>query len=114
MITESAALRIALTTVGSADEGRRLGRLLVERRLAACVNLVPGLTSIYRWKGAVEEQSEILLLIKTTAESLPDLEAALRELHSYQLPEFLALNISAASRHYLDWVLESVGASSGS
>ncbi len=108
MPAEATPARIALTTVGSFEEGRRLARLLVERRLAACVNLVPNITSIYRWLGAVEEAAEVLLVMKTTAEMLPALEAAVRELHSYEVPEFLALAVEAGSQPYLDWLLEPV------
>jgi periplasmic divalent cation tolerance protein len=106
---KAASVRIALTTVSSIEEGRRLARLLVERRLAACVNLIPGLTSIYRWQGAVEEAAEILLVMKTSAEQLPALEAAVRELHSYEVPEFVALNVESGSQPYLEWLLGSVG-----
>jgi periplasmic divalent cation tolerance protein len=102
------AVRVALTTVGSLDEGRRMARLLVERGLAACVNLVPNLTSVYRWQGAVEEADEVLLLMKTTAEKLSALETAVRELHSYQVPEFLVLDVTAASQPYLDWLLSAI------
>jgi len=105
---EAASVRIALTTVGSAEEARRLARLLVERRLAACVNLIPNLASIYRWQGEVEEAAEILLLMKTTAEQLPALEAAVRELHSYKVPEFLALVVESGNQPYLDWLFGSV------
>src|SRR6185312_623096 len=105
---EAASIRVALTTVGSLEEGRRIARALVERRLAACVNLVPNLTSVYRWQGAVEEAEEILLVMKTTEAQLAALEAAVRELHSYKVPEFLALRVEAASRPYLEWLLGSV------
>lgn len=108
MTSEASPVQIAFTTVGSAEEGRRLARLLVERRLAACVNLVPNLTSIYRWKDAIEEASEVLLLMKTKAALIPQLEAAVRELHSYEVPEFLALDVSSVARPYLDWLLSSV------
>jgi periplasmic divalent cation tolerance protein len=109
MSPDAVHIRIAFTTVASLDEGRRLARQLVERRLAACVNLLPNLTSIYRWQGAVEEASEVLLLIKTTAEQLPALESAVRELHSYEVPEFLALDVESGSQPYLDWLRGSVG-----
>jgi periplasmic divalent cation tolerance protein len=110
---EAASVRIALTTVGSIEEGRRLARLLVERRLVACVNLVPNLTSIYRWQGAVEEAAEILLIMKTAVEQLPALEVAVRDLHSYEVPEFLTLDVESGSQPYLDWLLDSVGGSAG-
>lgn len=109
MTSEAAAVRIVLTTVGSLEEGQRLARRLVERRLAACVNLVPNLISIYRWQGEIEEAAEVLLMMKTTAEQLPALEAAVRELHSYDVPEFLALDVAAASQPYLNWLISSIG-----
>ena len=102
-------VRIALTNVGSVEEGRRLARTLVERRLAACVNLIPNLLSIYRWQGVVEEASEVLLVMKTAAETLPALEAAIRELHTYEIPEFVVLEVTSASRPYLEWLVDSLG-----
>ena len=105
---EAASIRVALTTIDSLEEGRRMARVLVERRLAACVNLVPNLTSVYRWQGAVEEAEEVLLVIKTTEAQLAALEAAVRELHSYEVPEFLTLRVEASSRPYLEWLLGSV------
>lgn len=111
MLVEASAVRIALTTVSSEEEGCRLARVLVERRLAACVNLVPNVTSVYRWRGAVEEAAEVLLLIKTTEERLSALEAALGELHSYEIPELLTLTPEAGSQAYLAWLLSSVDVS---
>lgn len=108
MLGEAVSARLALTTIGSSDEAQRLARTLVERRLAACVNLVPNLTSIYRWQGAVEQADEILLLIKTTVGQLSALEAAIRDLHSYDVPEFVVLNIESGSQPYLAWLLDSV------
>lgn len=108
MLAEASPVRIALTTTSSEEEGRSLAHVLVERRLAACVNLVPNLTSVYRWQGTVDETTETLLLIKTTAEQLPALEAALSELHSYEVPEFLALIPESGSQAYLAWLLNSV------
>lgn len=109
MPSDATPVRIALTTVGSLEEGRRLARLLVERRLAACVNLLPHVNSVYRWQGAVEEAAEVLLVMKTSAEMLPALEAAVRELHAYKVPEFLALAVESGSQPYVDWLLGSVG-----
>jgi periplasmic divalent cation tolerance protein len=102
--------RIVLTTTDSAESANRIAHELVERRLAACVNIIPNLTSIYRWKGAVESASETLLLIKTSSASLPALEAALRELHSYDVPEFVVLAVESGSRLYLEWLHASLGA----
>lgn len=83
---------------------RRIAEALVSERLAACVNLIPGLTSFYRWQGAVEQASEILLLIKTTDERLPALTSRLTELHPYELPEVLAVQADAGLPAYLQWV----------
>lgn len=108
MPAEAAQFRVALTTVGSLEEGRGMAHVLVERRLAACVNLIPKLTSVYRWKGAIEEAEEVLLVMKTTKERLADLEAAMRELHPYEVPEFLVLPVESGSQPYLAWLLDSV------
>jgi periplasmic divalent cation tolerance protein len=100
--------RIVLTTAASPDEAARLGRTLVEERLAACATLIPAVQSIYRWQGAVESATETLLLLKTGPAQLAALEARLHELHSYQTPEFLVLKVDAASQPYLDWLEESL------
>ena len=100
--------RVVLTTAANPDEAARLGRALVEERLAACATLIPGVQSIYRWQGNVESATETLLLIKTGPEQLAALDARLHELHSYEVPEFLVLAIDAASQSYLDWMQESL------
>jgi periplasmic divalent cation tolerance protein len=84
---------------------RRIARALVEERLAACVNLLPGLQSIYRWQGAVEEASEVLLVAKTRASRVAALAARVRALHPYALPEVVALPVADGSRAYLRWVV---------
>ncbi len=99
---------VVLVACGSAKEGRRIARELVERRLAACVNLVSGVKSVYRWKGAVEEATECLLLIKTTRLQMARLQAAIRELHSYEVPEVVALQIVDGLDEYLAWIGTSV------
>jgi periplasmic divalent cation tolerance protein len=101
-------VRIVLSTAGSRDEAERIAHALVEAQLAACVNLVPGMQSIYRWQGKVESTEEVLLLIKTTVAHLHRVEAALRAAHSYQVPEFLVLDPSSASEPYLAWLRISV------
>jgi periplasmic divalent cation tolerance protein len=108
MSDELTAARIVISTVGSREEAATIAGELVERRLAACVSQLPGLVSLYRWQGALEEAEEVLLLIKTSEERLPDLEAALRELHSYEVPEFLVFSVSAGSSAYLEWLFASV------
>jgi periplasmic divalent cation tolerance protein len=100
--------RIVLTTTANPEEAARLGRALVEERLAACATLIPAVQSIYRWQGEVESAAETLLLLKTGPEQLASLEARLRELHSYQTPEFLVLEVEAASQPYLDWLQSSL------
>ena len=100
-------VRLILTTASSRDEAEQIARSLVDERLAACVNVIPGLTSIYRWKGETETADELLLLIKTSAANLDRLEAALRRLHSYEVPEFLVLTPESASEPYLNWLLQS-------
>ena len=100
--------RIVLSTAGSTEEAHKIARYLVENRLAACVNIVPQIESIYRWQGEVESSSEWLLLIKTTSGNVPAVEAAIRELHSYDLPECIAIAIEGGSSRYLDWIDQSV------
>jgi periplasmic divalent cation tolerance protein len=99
---------VALSTVGSAEEADRLARALVERRLAACVNVVPGVVSHYRWRGELQRDEERLLVIKTRAERIDALRDALRELHPYELPELVAFEISAGSPEYLKWLDDGV------
>src|SRR5215472_12316775 len=101
--------RIAFTTAGSLAEARKLAEAMVERRLAACVNIVPRIQSIYRWKGKVGESREFLLIIKTTATAFKAVAAAIKELHSYELPECVCVTIEDGSREYLDWINQSVG-----
>ena len=98
-------LVLVLTTLGADADAVGLARTLVEDRLAACVNVLPAMTSTYRWKGSVEQDREQQLVIKTTAEKVPALEARLRDLHPYELPEFVVLN-AAASAAYAEWVTE--------
>lgn len=101
--------RIVLVTCGSIREARRIASSVVEKRLAACVNIVPGpVQSIYRWKGKVERAREILMVIKTSVKRLAELEKEIVSLHSYDVPEFIAVPISSGSRKYLAWVNESV------
>ena len=99
--------RIVLVTCGSIAEARRIGRNVVEKKLAACANIVPSVESIYRWKGKVERAREVLVVIKTTANRLPALEREVKRLHSYEVPEFIVLPIIAGSRKYLDWLQQS-------
>lgn len=100
--------RVVFSTTGSEDEARKIARHLVERRLAACVNLVPRIESIYRWQGKVESSQEFLLIIKTTASQFSAVRDAIGHLHSYDVPECIALNIEDGSEEYLDWLANSV------
>ncbi len=95
---------VILSTCASDAEGEKLARMLVERRLAACVNLVPRIRSIYRWKGDVETAEECLLIVKTSRELFEPLRRILEEAHSYELPEALALQVVDASPAYLNWL----------
>ena len=98
---------VVLTTIGAATDAAALARTLVEERLAACVNVLPAMTSFYRWQGAIQEDREQQLIMKTTADRVAALEARVRALHAYELPEFLVLPASASSA-YLEWVTASV------
>lgn len=95
---------VLLCTCPNEKEGRRLAEALVETKLAACVNLLPGVQSIYRWEGKVEVAHEVVLLIKSTAARFEELRARITELHSYDIPEIIALPITAGSGKYLDWI----------
>jgi len=100
---------VVLVTCPSAAEARRIARAVVEARLAACVNILPGaVISIYRWKGKVESVKERLLLIKTSRKLLAKLRAAIERLHSYDVPEFIALPVAAGSPAYLAWIEENL------
>lgn len=95
---------IAYCTVPDATTGKRIADELVKRRLAACVNRIPGLVSTYEWQGEICEDGEDLLLIKTRRDCLDDLERVLGELHPYELPELIAVPIEGGSAGYLDWI----------
>ena len=100
--------RIVFSTTGSQEEARRIAQQLVERSLAACVNVLGPIESIYRWQGKVETAGEFLLLIKTTAERFPDVRDALVALHSYEIPECIAIDVADGSAPYLAWLADSV------
>ena len=99
---------LVLTTTGSQAEAEKIAHTLVDRRLAACVNIVPKIQSVYRWEGKVESAEEYLLLIKTRQGREADVCAAIRELHSYELPECIAITVEWGSKEYLQWVTDSV------
>lgn len=99
---------VVLVTCPDRAVAKRLAEALVRRRLAACVNIVPGIQSVFRWKGKVERASEILLLIKTTAKAFQRLRQAIAQLHPYDVPEIIALPVQGGHAAYLAWVAESV------
>jgi periplasmic divalent cation tolerance protein len=95
------------TTIGRTADGRGMASILVTERLAACVNVLPEMESIYRWRGQVETDHERQLVIKTTAARVPALRARVHDLHGYEVPEFIVLPIVSGSDAYLDWIRES-------
>jgi periplasmic divalent cation tolerance protein len=95
---------VLVTACESAAEADKIASALVENRLAACVNILPGVSSVYRWKGTVERASEIILLIKTSRPLLAQVQAEIERLHSYELPEVIALQIVDGSERYLEWL----------
>jgi periplasmic divalent cation tolerance protein len=108
-MARSTGKRVVLVTCGSLKEARKIARGVVEKRLAACVNIgTAAVESVYWWKGKVETGREFLLVMKTTAARLKALEKEVKKLHSYDVPEFVVLEIAAGSREYLRWVEQSV------
>lgn len=105
--------RLLMTTCGSRDVAERLAEALVERRQAACVNVVPGMRSVYRWMGKIERDDEVLLLIKTVESEMAAIETTIRIVSGYELPELIAVEIAGGSARYLDWVRASTGEDTG-
>ncbi len=101
---------VVLSTASSAGEAEKIARKLVEERLAACVNLVPGMRSFYRWKGTVEDSPECLLIIKSSRDRFEALGTALEKMHSYEVPEVIALPVVDGARNYLNWMDGELGA----
>lgn len=100
--------RIVLSTAGSEDEARKIAQHLVESQLAACVNIIPHIESVYRWQGKVESSHEWLLIVKTSGGLFHAVRDAIRELHSYELPECVAIAIEDGSNEYLEWLADSL------
>ena len=98
-----------LVTVGNIEEGKNIARNLVENKVAACVNIIPNITSIYEWKGVIEEDNEYILFIKTTEEKSALLIQKIKELHSYDEPECVGFKIESGSQSYLKWIEDVVG-----
>ncbi len=110
MVKRGGRSSIVLVTCGTLTEARRIARSVVRKRLAACVNVILSpAESFYWWKGKLEKAREYLLVMKTTAKCLAELEKEVQRLHSYEVPEFIALSIVAGSRNYLAWLHESAG-----
>lgn len=103
-MSEARDVIIVYCTVPDSDTGQRIASHLVEYHLAACVTLIPGVTSVYRWKGRVETDSEALMMIKARASDYARLESAIRSQHPYELPEIIAVSLTAGLAEYLDWV----------
>ena len=102
-------VRIVFCTIDSTDAARKLARRLVEERLAACVNIIGNVTSVYKWEGRIEEDAELLLVIKTRDGRLRELMDRIGELHPYDVPEILCWPVQEGSRPYLDWVVAETG-----
>jgi periplasmic divalent cation tolerance protein len=98
------AYQVVLSTCGSMPDAERIARDLVEKGIAACVNIIPGMRSIYRWKGQVEEANEVLMMVKIPADRYRGVEDRIKHLHAYDLPEVIALPVSRGSRKYLRWL----------
>ena len=101
--------RLVLVTVPEMETGKRLARRLVEHKIAACVNLIPQVVSVYRWEGRVQEDSEIILYIKTSSALLDSLERVIKEMHPYETPEFIVLSALECEERYGKWWSESLG-----
>jgi len=99
---------IVLITVGSLEEAEKIAQALVERMLAACVNIIPSVTSVYRWQDEVQRDSEVLLIVKSRRDVFEQLTGCVKELHSYEIPEIIALPIVAGDVDYLRWLDSSV------
>jgi periplasmic divalent cation tolerance protein len=108
MAASSERFQLVLSTAGSEEQARSIARELVDRRLAACVSIVAHACSVYRWKGEVHEEDEKLMLIKTSRRLFPQVREAIRELHTYDVPEVLAVPIEAGDESYLAWLAESL------
>ena len=96
--------RVVLVTAPNAAEAERIAQKVVQKGLAACVNIVPKLLSIYRWEGNVERDMETLLVIKSTKKALPKLKKRIKKMHSYKVPEILVLKVDEGDREYLEWI----------
>ncbi len=108
MSIEPAEAIVVFMTAADGAEAGRLAEMLVEKRLAACVQILPQIESVYRWQGRIERQPEVLLLVKTTRAKFADLEREVRAVHSYETPEIVAVPMTAGSIPYLQWLSDSL------
>jgi periplasmic divalent cation tolerance protein len=99
---------VVITTVGTEEQAYLIAREIVARRQAACVNVLPGIRSIYRWKGKICQDGEMMLLVKTLEGEFEGVAATIRELHSYELPEILSFSVDRGEKSFLDWIVSSV------
>jgi periplasmic divalent cation tolerance protein len=102
-------ISVVMITAGNAEEAAKIGRTLVEERLAACANIVPGVRSIYRWKGQICDEQELLIIAKTRTSLFPALEKRVKELHSYEVPEIISFPVARGLPQYLEWVRQEAG-----
>jgi periplasmic divalent cation tolerance protein len=104
---------VALITASKEDEAARIAQDIVASRLAACVNIVKGIRSIYRWRGKIEDEGEVLMIVKTRRDLFGNLKKRVKELHSYSVPEIIAVPVIEGSEEYLNWLKEETGQKSG-
>lgn len=100
---------IVLVTIDDLEKAKEIAKVLVEKKLAACCNILPGLISIYRWEDKVAEDNELLMIIKTSEQNLEELEELINDLHPYDVPEIISYKLNSSSKNYLDWLSDSVG-----
>ncbi len=105
---------VAITTLGDSDQAVRLARALLEMRLVACINIVPGVRSLYRWEGEIADEREQILVMKTRADRYRELEAAVSELHPYDCPELIAFRVEKGAPSYLSWIDDCLSSDSDS
>ncbi|HAR34314.1 MAG TPA: divalent-cation tolerance protein CutA [Desulfobacter sp.] len=102
-------IRFVYMTAGNMDEASQIAKTLVQRRLAACVNIIDGMRSVYEWKGTLQEEREVVMIAKTRADCLPDLVEAVKGMHSYDCPCIVGLDVLDGNNAFLDWIRAQVG-----
>ena len=107
-MSEGTGYAVVLVTASSIDEGQKIAKAVLERRLAACANLIPGVRSLFWWEGKLEDAEEVLMVLKTKEEAVPQLIDEVKRLHSYTVCEVISLPVSAGNAAYLDWIEETV------